>query len=124
MCLETIDKKTKFAKRRIGYKVMRQNPNGSFSGLHYGGNHWIGSPCRDRYKRQIQGGTWGERFPYPYPSGFHIYPHQADADTQRFNSGKSIKVVKVKFSEVTASGKQWGVSVVVAKQMTILEITK
>ena len=117
MCLWAVDKKTKFQKRRIGYKVMRVGEDGSLTGLHYGGSKKVGESYVD---------TSSEILPsmeaISYLSGYHILLNKSDALRKQRQMPSFSRVVRVRFSDVVASGKEWGETVVVARQMTILEI--
>lgn len=112
MCLTTVDKKTKYTKRVIGYKTMQMHSDGTLSACFFGGRRTIGKTYTDRKRKPIQSDSGDE-----YPTGYHIYLDERDASGNR-----PIAKVKVRFSEVVASGRQAYIRVVVARRMTILEV--
>ena len=114
MCLDTVDKKTTYKRRAIGYKAMCQAPKGTLRGqFFYSEEMKLGSTYTDRKRRPISRLNRGD-----YPTGYHVFLDKRAAET----SSSFSKIVKVRFSDVVASGLQNLYPVVVARTITILKI--
>jgi hypothetical protein len=120
MCLNTVDKVKNFPKSQIGYKIYYKDgykyqcenyffPLSLYLGETYKDNNrkWIHSDKRTRYKN----------FKKYYP-GFHIYSSLRAAKSQKCSV---THIVKVKYDNVVATGKQYGKKVIVARKITLLK---
>lgn len=112
MCLRRVDGKTKYTKRRIGYKVF--NLEGEhLVGLYHG--------REDSYTLGIENIASEDGSSRGYPLGFHILPTKADA--VKWNGvHEGDGVWEVRLSDVVASGNDdcLLLPVIVARRMTII----
>lgn len=116
MCLTTVDKEPKHTRRVTGYKVLARDTDGTLSGLFFGKLFEVGKTYTDRKRRPIRRDCGSE-----YPTGYHIYINEKDAWADSYLSLPRVPV-KVSFSKVVASGKEYSYTVVVARKMKILEV--
>lgn len=126
MCLSKVEKGFKVPKGKtmVGYKVMQRHwADGSLRGACYPGEGYdIGKEYKatDEILLARSGGK--------YKSGFHFYPSKKTALLHMSNYYTFV-VVKCRFSEIVAKGKEWVLGegkagervCYVAKKMTILE---
>lgn len=120
MCLSTVDEKLKYRRRRIGYKLMLQDLEGGLRGRYYSSAVMeIGKTYTDR-KRNLIHDSLG-RAP-DYKPGYHIYLDKDVATKIARNSMECLSIVKVRFGNVVATGKQTRDTIIVARRMTILKV--
>lgn len=117
MCLSKVDKVTKHKRRRIGYKVMHLKQDGTLHSEYRQCSlaRKVGKLYTDRSR-----GSLFASLDSGYPKGYHIYLNKQDAVSAKLYA--FLRVVKIQFSNVVASGMQMHKPVVVARKMTILEI--
>lgn len=114
MCLHTVDEKINIVhNKKYGYKVFdtyNNNICGEYICRYYKLNKWYKASNKKLY------GTYGKE----YESGFHIFSSLDEAKSWKYFDFRELKVFKVEFKDVVATGKQDG-KVIIAKKIKIIK---
>ena len=115
MCLDTVKQTDNLPKWGVGYKIVDRNMKSPC--FHLGKPWKIGETRDDTNKKRIM----NRRRYISYNSGFHIYKNKKDIFNIVCTCGScGDKVLKVRYSKLTAIGIDDNRETIIARRMTIL----
>lgn len=119
MCLDTVDVKTKKG-RGYGYKVLARG-NGKTYTYFKEFSNGIRNQTRVTFDKWLIDDTKGDigGLNKKYKAGWHIFVNLTEVCLLYFNFSRDRIVRKVRYEDVTASGKWCGCEVIVARKMYI-----
>jgi hypothetical protein len=129
MCLTELDSKNKFPRPQIGYKLfdyikgneLNLSPIQTCYSPEKIETAYLNKWLRDSNKENLRVAGHASY----YQSGYHFFTSINDARNWRNNFGwHSCGIVKIKFRKVVATGSQYKIKVVVAREICPIEIVK